>query len=293
MTVEHQGHKQQVILTRGLPGSGKTTWCREVMMRSGTCWRYISRDDLRFMLLGSNRESKKWSYKRERQVTKARDTLLRSYLSEGCCVLMDETFLSPKTLKHVKDIIAEWEIPIEMKEFTADAEECIERDRYRGDRAVGAAVIREAAKMLRAPAPEWKKGRYSAILCDLDGTLALFTGDPYDRDYQNDTLNNAVSVILHWAGDHGTKVIFTSGRKEQYRDVTVEWLSKHGIVYTALLMRPAHKPDLKDFLLKRGWYEDYIQDNYNVLFVMDDRDRLVDMWRQLGLTCLQVDSGGF
>jgi hypothetical protein len=49
----------------------------------------------------------------------------------------------------------------------------------------------------------------------------------------------------------------------------------------------------KDYEVKKEIYETYIKDKFNVLCVLDDRQSVVDMWRSLGLTCLQVNYGDF
>lgn len=290
--VNHQGHTQQVILARGLPGSGKSTWFREVQ-GSGSCYRYISRDALRIMLVGGHKESLRWSPRRERAVTDARDTLLRRFLSEGYCVLVDETFLNPDVLAHVKAIVAEWELPINEKDFTdVDIDTCIKRDLTR-ERVVGAGVIRGlAAKWLRPDPPLYTQGLPEAIIVDLDGTLALFGDEnPYDRPFESDEPNTQVVNLVRIMAAYA-RIVITSGRKVEYREVTQRWLKAHDIPYHLLLMRPADCPDLKDSLLKRRWYES-LSKMYNILFVLDDRDQVVDMWRGLGLTCLQVDYGAF
>ena len=48
----------------------------------------------------------------------------------------------------------------------------------------------------------------------------------------------------------------------------------------------------KDSIVKREMFEEHIEGKYNVLFVLDDRNQVVDMWRkELGLTCLQCNYG--
>ena len=49
----------------------------------------------------------------------------------------------------------------------------------------------------------------------------------------------------------------------------------------------------KDAILKREIYEREIRNRYNVAYVLDDRDQTVRVWRDLGLTCLQVADGDF
>ena len=75
----------------------------------------------------------------------------------------------------------------------------------------------------------------------------------------------------------------------------MEWLDKHGLSNrnTQLFMRPAGDTR-DDRIVKREIYEREIKGKYNVLWVLDDRNKVVDMWRrELGLTCLQVAEGNF
>ena len=62
-------------------------------------------------------------------------------------------------------------------------------------------------------------------------------------------------------------------------------------------MRPTSKEFMfvPDNELKRKWFDDLIgeDDKDQVLCVFDDRQKVVDMWRELGLTCMQVDKGDF
>lgn len=135
------------------------------------------------------------------------------------------------------------------------------------------------------------------IICDLDGTLALFEKEdktqphyrnPYDASTcGNDLLNKVVASILH-----GKNVILVSGREDKYRDQTIEWLTKHSISYNFLLMRKSGD-NRKDSIVKQEIYEDYIKPNWDVEFVLDDRNQVVKMWREQGLVCLQVAEGDF
>ena len=48
-----------------------------------------------------------------------------------------------------------------------------------------------------------------------------------------------------------------------------------------------------DEIIKKEIYIEKIKDKYNILFVLDDRQKVVNMWRDLNLTCLQVANGDF
>jgi len=49
----------------------------------------------------------------------------------------------------------------------------------------------------------------------------------------------------------------------------------------------------KDTEVKAEIYHRFIEPQYDVHYILDDRDQVVKMWRSLGLTCLQVAEGAF
>jgi hypothetical protein len=57
-------------------------------------------------------------------------------------------------------------------------------------------------------------------------------------------------------------------------------------------MRPAGDMR-KDAIVKRELFDRHVRDRYDVTCILDDRSQVVDMWRSLGLTCLQVAPGEF
>lgn len=134
-----------------------------------------------------------------------------------------------------------------------------------------------------------------AILCDLDGTLAiLHARSPYDAERcETDLLNKPIADIVQTYHQLGTKVIFMSGREEKARKQTINWLKCNGITYDALYMR-ATGDSRKDSIVKKELYETHVKGKYYVKFVLDDRNQVVDLWRlDLGLPCLQVNYGDF
>jgi hypothetical protein len=157
---------------------------------------------------------------------------------------------------------------------------------------VGEKVIRQMWAQYLAPKPEiieFNPNLPTAIICDLDGTLALLNGrSPYDASTcEQDGLNRVVADLIR-----GKLVILVSGREEKYRSQTLAFLQKHRIDYAQLQMR-ATGDFRKDALIKREIFENHIRNRYNIEWVLDDRNQVVQMWRQLGLTCLQVADGDF
>lgn len=133
------------------------------------------------------------------------------------------------------------------------------------------------------------------FLVDIDGTIAL-RGDrsPYDWSrVGDDTPNVPVVTVVRALARAGHRIIYLSGRSEVCRAATGAWIAAHvGVAGDALYMRPAgdYRPDE---IMKRALYERYVRPRYPVRAILDDRAKVVRMWRALGLTVLQVDDGDF
>lgn len=133
-----------------------------------------------------------------------------------------------------------------------------------------------------------------AIIVDIDGTLAKMTGrGPFEWSrVGEDRCNEPIkSIVNSMAKAH--KIIVFSGRDGVCLTETINWLIENRIHYDKIFMRPAGNNE-KDSIIKRRMYDENIVGKYDVSFVLDDRNQVVDMWRKdLGLTCLQVDYGDF
>jgi len=82
-----------------------------------------------------------------------------------------------------------------------------------------------------------------------------------------------------------------SGRPENYKPETVQWLRDNFITYHTLLMRK-EGDSRNDKIVKLELFGK-IRQAGEVLFAIDDRQQVVDMWREEGVTCLQCDYGNF
>ena len=145
------------------------------------------------------------------------------------------------------------------------------------------------------------------VIFDLDGTLALiddrrdlatkdngkfdwdvfFNPDNISLDLPNVTVIQMAN-ILH---KQGFRIFILSGRSDVTHQATVDWLNDNGVWWDHLVMRPQNQLYLPDNDLKQGWLDTIGKDN--VAMVFDDRNQVVDMWRQNGLTCFQVADGNF
>lgn len=146
--------------------------------------------------------------------------------------------------------------------------------------------------------PEHDPALEYCLIVDIDGTLARmhdrghFDWDKVGQDDIHHDIKQLVNQID--IGNFGRRVhmILCSGCDEVCRPQTEAWLVKHGVYYTELHMRPEGNLE-KDTILKERIYRDHIQGRYNVLYALDDRNQVVDMWCNLSLRCLQVADGDF
>ena len=307
---------KKLIMTKGLPGSGKSTWAKQQLDSKRVNYKRINKDDLRAMLDNNN-----WSKNNERFVLDARDMLIKKALEEGFHVIVDDTNLDPKHEARLRELVREHNVLhndhvlFQVKDFThVQLEVCIRQDLKRMA-SVGERVIREAYYMYLAPrpnAPAWNNNLPMAILCDLDGTLALLDRNPFNAsECDKDEINKAVAEVLknfYLSGNY--HILFVSGREDKYKAPTELFLQRmfaefihphlppvaedeqHQFAYHLYMRRSGDYR--KDSIIKREVYEQHIKDRYNVLFVLDDRNQVVDMWRnELGLVCFQVDYGEF
>ncbi len=144
--------------------------------------------------------------------------------------------------------------------------------------------------------------KIQAVLCDIDGTIALMgKGDPARRgpyDWARVGEDDPCAPVLDLVRILGLHfpVLFVSGRDEVCRPETLKWLVGHGMLDLrddGLLFMRRHKDNRGDDVVKREIYEEHIEPRYEVRWVLDDRNRVVAMWRSLGLTVLQVADGDF
>lgn len=290
---------KQVMLLVGLPGSGKSTWALQ-FMKDNPGWKRINKDSLRAMLDGG-----KWSKANEKFVLGIRDEIIVQALMGGWNVIIDDTNLDSKHLEAIKEEVTKVFRPgkvvvrEERRFVDVPLETCIANDLKRPN-SVGEQVIRSMydryLRPLAVPVAHIP-GVPSAIIVDLDGTLAIHQGrDPYDCSRcEEDALNLAVDAVVDnlWHTGAGQyQILLVSGRDESCRTPTKTWLANHTIHWDYLYMR-ATGDKRDDRIVKEEIYRQQIEGKYNVLFVLDDRNKVVDMWRSLGLTCFQVAEGNF
>lgn len=135
-----------------------------------------------------------------------------------------------------------------------------------------------------------------AIIVDLDGTICVLDKrGPFEYEKCHLDLPNepVLDIVKRYQADNDVTVIFLSGREDSAIEMTKKWITKHtGQEPEHLYMRKT-KDWRKDSIVKKEIYEVKVKPFFDVIFVLDDRDQVVKMWRQEGLTCLQVAEGNF
>ena len=161
----------------------------------------------------------------------------------------------------------------------------------------------------------------NAIICDVDGTVALMNGKrspfEYHKADQDEPNKPVINTVLALKDFYNCKLIMLSAREnvllntsstdnkwshkyvnEKYNDLeelTSDWLNTYlgKDSWDMLLMRPKGEYR-KDCYVKYDMYNNLIKGYFNVILVFDDRNQVVDMWRNgLKLQCFQVADGNF
>lgn len=315
----------ELILTRGIPASGKTTWAREWVAEEPTGRARVNRDDLRLNLYG---RPAPLPYELETVITVAQHAAVRRLLGGHISVVVDDTNLHLKYVGEYAKIAAEQGATIRLEDFDTPLDECIRRDFLRmdadEDAYVGEEIIRKMhgrwqnakrhglADLKQAEDPyryEPDESLPPAWVFDVDGTLALKTSDrsPFDwsrvgEDSCNEPVRELATALRRLgrvtvvkAGTATVEppaIVVLSGRDEVCRLDTSNWLRRHLIPHQELFMRPAGD-NRTDAIVKLELFREHVAPRYHVLGVVDDRQRVVDMWRRVGLFCAQVAPGDF
>ena len=316
-TTETPRQELVVLILRGLPASGKSTFARKLVDENKGSWKRLNKDELRAML-----DNSQHSIPNEKFVERVRDMMLIEALKEGKNAVIDDTNLSERPVERIRQVVGKYAkeakqaIKIEFATMETSLEECLARDEVR-EKKVGRDVIMQMynqhiAKNNENLPTSFRQKRVEtknrgphyqsqddtlppAIICDLDGTLAIIHDrSPFDAvRCETDLLNEPIAEIVKTYQQLGVKIILMSGREEAARRPTINWLAYNKIPYDALFMR-ATGDARKDAIVKKELFEAHVKGQFYIKFVLDDRNQVIDLWRlELGLPCLQVNYGDF
>lgn len=297
---------RKLYIMQGLPGSGKTTRRKALVKQldtEGKSVAVISKDSIREAQPELN----------ERGVHNMQRELMHEAMVNRLNIVLDNCNLDPRSINEYNAQAAKFHYETEIVRLDTGVIDCIINDlhrRGRGERYVGQSVIRQMAQRYGLLTPPKREDRQPAIVCDLDGTLCNIAArrhyidgtdgpkknwDGFFSEIHLDLLNEELARLLHlYDSNTDYRIIYLSGRSSKYRRETELWLEKHKVDFQwALYMRPENdKRD--DTIIKATLYDRFVEPFFDVKLVFDDRNRIVDQWRdKYGLTCFQVAAGAF
>ena len=296
---------KKLILTRGIQGSGKTTWARQWVEEDPENRVRINNDDIRNML------GKYWVTSRENLVSSIKKNMAEEAINRGYDIVVDNMNLNPKEILFWKDMVKManmdpdgYQYEIEFKDFFIPLEECIRRDAARPN-PIGEKVIRETWKRYKhfIQTTEVEKyvdnlrkytGKPKCIVIDMDSTMCFNTtkrpwfGDGAAEGMIDDVPNTGMCDMIRKLQEDFVIVVAT-GRDTTQEAVTKEWLAKQGINADEFYFR-TNKDYRKGVVVKKEQIE-AILEKYDIVAIFDDCEPIVDMYREMGLTVLQPNKG--
>lgn len=123
-----------ILVLKGIPASGKSTFARAWVSESPTTRVRINNDDIRSML------GPYWVTSREELVGELWKDMLHEALTLNYDVVLDNMNLDPHVNDYIKSIADRFHVKMEVKTFFIPVEECISRDKGRPN-SVGEKVI--------------------------------------------------------------------------------------------------------------------------------------------------------
>jgi predicted kinase len=307
--------KKKLILTRGIQGSGKSTWAKAWVAEDPEHRIRINNDDIRNML------GPYWVPSREDLVSQTKVEIFKYAITKSYDIVVDNMNLNPKEVKFWENLVREhnrrtfpkviqpdwlqWEYEIEFKDFFIPLEECIRRDAARPN-PIGEKVIRDTWRkykhFIQTTEVEkyvnnlrvWDLSKPICVVVDMDSTLCFNTtkrpwfGEGAAEGMKNDIPNGCVCSIVYQL-QKSYPIVLATGRDTSQEEVTKQWLSDKGINVSEFYFR-TEGDYRKGVEVKREQIEKILE-KYNILVIFDDCEPIVQMYRDMGLTVLQPNKG--
>ena len=305
-----------LIIFRGLPGCGKSTKAREMQAERGG--RVVERDEIRFMLYGRYTDCD------EKLVTNVQHRLIEEGLRMGENVFVSDMNLRNQYVQSLYALAWAQGVDVEVVDMTnVDVGTCLARNaeptrRVAGKKVPEDVIIGNYQRFIKgkpyplpfqftgAKLPSKKYEKYernpdkpTAIIVDIDGTVArMVDRGPFDEHLvKNDELFEYVAAMVQFAFYQGVDIIFMSGRTDGCYADTRAWLNEKmpwlDDDFELIMRRTAEDRGRPDDDVKYDLFKSKVEKDYDVWYVIDDRNKVVKMWREIGLTCAQVAEGDF
>lgn len=294
----------KAILLCGISGSGKSTFCDKYSEQKD--WLVIGSDIFRKRLVSYDKSRSFWDqYKFDKKLEKKITQLTQQYVQKAfdlkINVILDNTHLNIKTLERniqmCKDI-GYTDIEVVNLNKTTDINYYLNRNSKRLDRLKDQVINDQYVTAFKNSLTDLHSmldnyPRTDVAVVDIDGTVAKFNNrSPFeyekaDTDLPRSYVIDVVKALLET--NRIDQIIFLSGRDSSCYSITKQWLIDNGFDEKSfnLLMRK-HGDDRKDCIVKDEIYQACIKPFYNVKYVFDDRNQMVDYWIDQGLPVFNV-----
>lgn len=313
----------KMFILRGLPGCGKSTKAREIQKEHGG--RIAERDIFRNLIFG------KYSGDGidEKVITEAQTAFVEEGLRFGENVIISDMNLKHSYVKAWVERAWKHNAEIEIVDMTnVPLIDCLYQNKMGGRFNEGKVVPTDVIKSLHErfikgkgyPLPVMMTGakvnderRFEpyvpdtslrpAIIVDIDGTLArMVSRGPFDEHLvHTDELIEGVAAMVEHAAHADVHIIFMSGRTDGCYDATYQWLKDklfflmdgYDVSWRLHMRRSVEDRGRPDDIVKYEMFQREVARSYNVLYCIDDRNKVVKMWREIGLVVAQVAEGDF
>jgi predicted kinase len=304
-----------IIMTKGLPASGKSLWAKEQVAQSDEQIVRVNMDNIREMIGLS------YSPVAEKLALGIQDQAILSAVAAGKDIIVDNTHLDQTMPTRIRGLF-DGEVTFKVQDFTDQSvRQCIDGDAWRarnGLRSVGPDVIRKMAGKLGPN--KWTlteefmndymfplipleviEGAERVAVFDIDGTIALRTGrHPHDYSLvDRDVVAPHIARLARYYWNQDYRVIFVSGRPDTYKELDIRamtelWLRQNHIFFDQLYMRNGiTQKDWNDADVKHYIINTELRGKVNIEIWFDDRDRVVRRLRKLNIPVNQVAEGNF
>ena len=304
---------KKLILTRGIQGSGKSTWARKWVEEDPEHRIRINNDDIRNML------GVYWVTSREGLVSDIKKRAAQYAMYRNYDIVVDNMNLNPKEVKFWEDLV--WahnetvgnnselkdkydSYEIEFKDFFIPLEECIRRDAMRSN-PIGEKTIRETWRRYKHFIQTSEVERYvnnlkryegkpKCIVIDMDSTVCFnmskrpWYGEGAAEGMVDDVPNTGVCDIIRQLQEQYLIVVAT-GRDTSQEEVTKQWLARQGINVDEYFFRT--NGDYRKGVEIKKEEITAILAKYDIVAIFEDCEPIVQMYRDMGLTVLQPNKG--
>ena len=285
----------QIILLVGSPGSGKTTWALD-FLKDHPDYVRVSQDD---------------------QGDKQHFINFQNAICDRKSVIIDRMDFDQKQRYKYLSFAKDYGYCTKIVVFHVSQEECLNRCILRENhpsiksaesakKAIGfffkyyERVRDYEADVIDRLGWDDHEHKPTALIIDLDGTLSDSSGrmhylqetkknwDGFFENLDQDPVNKWCKEIVERFAKDSIIIILTGRPEDKCKAKTKTWLKENGIEYDELMMRK--KGDYRrDDDIKEMIYEFEIKPYYNVLFALEDRQRVTEMWRKQNVVCLQCE----